>query len=234
MQSTEVHPEAAAANDPATASAATVRSRPKAPQRAPGRARIEAVLDAADRVIAARGVSALSLPVVAAEAGAPASSLYHFFPSMDALLTALLERYNARMDKDLEAAMATAPRPSDWRAMLLVLMQAGRDFHDAYPVYTDLLARASASTLLRRTDDAHMMAQGARLAQALDAAFHLPPVPDLAKRLGLAVAMTDRLWAFLPLENGRISDFAFEESVRAVISYVANYLPAFLTPKEPV
>ena len=111
-------------------------------------------------------------------------------------------------------------------------MQASRSFHDTHPVYVQLLRRALASPVLRETDEAHMAQLGEAMADALEAAFYLPPQPDLARRLSLMVITIDRIWGYMPLENGRISNFCFEESRRMAVSYLANYLPAYLTPRS--
>jgi AcrR family transcriptional regulator len=190
-----------------------------------------ALLAAADRIARDHGLDDLSLPAVAALAGASPSSLYHFFPSLDALYLALLKRYNAVQDQEFEAFLAEGAPASDWRSVASDLLAAGRAFHDAHPVYTQLLRRAAASGALRRADDANMARLGQRFAQLLESRFILPPIPHLATRLGAAAALADCLWAFLPDENGKISDFAFEESRKAVISYLSNYLPGELMPK---
>jgi len=207
--------------------------RRRGPLRAAGKARTEQVLDAADRLILASGAAALSLPAVAAEAGVPASSLYHFFPTVDALLAALLERYNALQDKMLDDAIASAQPIQRWTDLVDVLLLGARRFYDAFPVYGRLMAQAGATPLLGAVDLAHMDAMGARFADTISAAFVLPDTPDLSRRLTLAVLVIDRLWSVLPLDDGIISNFAFEESRRMVLSYLANILPPAPPLREP-
>ena len=201
-------------------------------RRAGGVARMAALLDAADQIARDRGLDAVTLPAVAALAGASPPSLYHFFPSLDALYLALLKRYNILQDQGFGAFLQIDAPASDWRVTTNQILAAGRAFHDAHPIYTQLLRRAAASDALRRADDANMARLGLRFAQLLEARFFLPPIPHLAARLGAAAAIADCLWAFLPDDNGKISDFAFEESRKAVISYLSNYLPGELMPRD--
>ena len=203
----------------------------KAPRRAAGRLRVESILDATDRIIAAGGADGLGLPAVAAAAGTSASSLYHFFPTLDALLTALLRRYNALQDQWLARALTADAPYRRWADLLNAQMRAARGFYDHHPVYGELMRRAMASPVLRQADEAHVVEMGRTMAAVFEACFHLPPVPDLERRASLVVMMIDRLWAQLPLEDGRISSFCFEESRRMAESYLANYLPAYLAPK---
>jgi len=67
------------------------------PQQDRGQKRYEAVLDAAERVIAEVGVEAMTTNAVAARAGAGMGSLYHFFADKNAIVVALAERYTSAM-----------------------------------------------------------------------------------------------------------------------------------------
>ena len=52
----------------------------------------EAVLDAAERVMAERGYEAATVASLVEEAGVPASSIYHYFGSKEGVLLAVMER----------------------------------------------------------------------------------------------------------------------------------------------
>lgn len=67
------------------------------------------LLNAAEAVVAARGVSALSLDAVAAEAGISKGGLLHHFRSKEALLVALVERMAAEMHASFDAVVAAEP-----------------------------------------------------------------------------------------------------------------------------
>ena len=61
------------------------------PNRRGARSR-EAVLDAAERVMAERGYEAATVASLVQEAGLPASSIYHYFGSKEGVLLAVMER----------------------------------------------------------------------------------------------------------------------------------------------
>ncbi len=63
------------------------------PKQYRGQRRIEELLDAAEAVIAEVGVDAMTTNAVAERARAGMGSLYHFFASKDAIVSALAERY---------------------------------------------------------------------------------------------------------------------------------------------
>jgi AcrR family transcriptional regulator len=74
----------------------------RAPQQDRGLKRVESILDAAESVIAEVGVDAASTNAIAERAGASVGSLYHFFPSKEAIIEALARRFADRK-RDLNA-----------------------------------------------------------------------------------------------------------------------------------
>src|ERR1700760_3674782 len=61
----------------------------------------EAVLDAAERLIAAQGYEAATVAALVTEAGIPASSIYHYFGSKEGVLLAVMERGAERFFAEL-------------------------------------------------------------------------------------------------------------------------------------
>src|SRR6478672_6999500 len=68
----------------------------------------EAVLDAAEQVMAERGFEAATVASLVEEAGVPASSIYHYFGSKEGVLLAVMERGAERFHEAL-------PGPSERR-----------------------------------------------------------------------------------------------------------------------
>jgi AcrR family transcriptional regulator len=71
----------------------------RAPQQTRGQRRVEEILDAAEAVIAEVGVEATTTHAIAERAGASVGSIYHFFPSKDAIIRAVVERFSALMSE---------------------------------------------------------------------------------------------------------------------------------------
>lgn len=82
--------------EPALGSPAKTGRLRRAPQQVRGSARVHAILDAAERVVAEAGPDGASMNAVAKAAGTAPGSLYHFFPDKDALLDAVAERQAER------------------------------------------------------------------------------------------------------------------------------------------
>ena len=84
-----------------------LRRRPRQPR---GQRRIEAILDAAERVFAVMGYEATSTNQIAAEAHTSIGSLYQFFPNKEAILRALVARSQEQMREVLEGVFASDPQ----------------------------------------------------------------------------------------------------------------------------
>ncbi len=65
----------------------------RAPQRAPGRRRVDAILDAASAILVEDGIAGLTMDAIVKRSGTSKSSLYHFFRDLDCVMDALLDRH---------------------------------------------------------------------------------------------------------------------------------------------
>jgi AcrR family transcriptional regulator len=78
------------------------RGATRAPVQRRGQQRVDAILDAAEAVIAEVGVEAATVQAIADRSGASVGSLYHFFANKDAIVEGLAERYNHTVRETME------------------------------------------------------------------------------------------------------------------------------------
>lgn len=93
----------------------------KAPVQARSHATVEAILEAAARILETDGLAALNTNAVAARAGVSVGSLYQYFPSKEAVLSALLQRERQMMCDQLREGVAASggvPLEAAVRALL--------------------------------------------------------------------------------------------------------------------
>jgi AcrR family transcriptional regulator len=208
------------------------RFQPTTPRRRGAVARAEGILDGLDRLLAQSSPSDIGLPAIAREAAIPLSSIYHLFPTAEAAFTGLVRRYNARMDKELEALLA-GPLPGTWQEIARELLSAVRDFYARNPVLARVVLGAVPERAARVTDDAHIAELAERFALEIERRFEAPHVRDLPRRLAIAMAISDRVWSLGVTDDGTIPDFLFEESLRALAGYLGHYLPPCLEQRRP-
>ena len=99
------------------------------PNRRGARSR-EAVLDAAERLIAKHGYEAATVSALVEEAGAPASSVYHYFRSKEGVLLAVMERGAERY---LAEAPAFGRRIGSRQEHLRALVETAASLLDRHP-----------------------------------------------------------------------------------------------------
>lgn len=78
------------------------------PKRARGRARVEALLEAASQVFAERGYDPATMTEIATRSSTAIGSLYRFFPTKEALAETLLQRFQERSAAGFEALAGRA------------------------------------------------------------------------------------------------------------------------------
>ena len=115
-----------------------------------------ALLDAAWRLVAEKGLAALTLREVARAAGVSHAAPYHHFPSRTALLDALAEEGFAGLDRAMGEAMGEAkagpaaggpaevgqtPRPVDGADVMVRIGRAYVDFACAHPEQLQVMFR---------------------------------------------------------------------------------------------
>lgn len=88
---------------------------PRVPLQARGQRRVDAILDAAAAVIRESGVGGLTVHGVAERAGTSIGSMYHFFPDLEAVIGALIDRRLQGFEPVLSALGAR--ERSEWSRM---------------------------------------------------------------------------------------------------------------------
>jgi AcrR family transcriptional regulator len=113
------------------------------PQQDRSRVRLQALLDAAEQVVAESGLQGLAMREVARRANLPIASVYHYFPSTAALVRALLEQQFENMNGILENGLKSR-FPMDTAEFSIEQVKALIDDVAAYffttPSATELLA----------------------------------------------------------------------------------------------
>src|SRR5258706_10071591 len=84
----------------------------KAPSQPRSARMVEAIIEAAARILETRGLAGFNTNAVAERAGVSIGSLYQYFPSKDAILVALMEHSLTMFSEDLSEAIDGAPGDS--------------------------------------------------------------------------------------------------------------------------
>ncbi|MCZ2830991.1 TetR/AcrR family transcriptional regulator [Modestobacter sp. VKM Ac-2986] len=170
------------------------------------------VAEAAWRVLSGRGVGALSVRTVAAEAGLATGSLRRAFPTQDALLVFSLELVARRVRERIGALDLTAPAPGPQTAVLLELLPLDAERRLEMEVFLHLGSLAVGGGALREVyDTAHreLAEASLRLIGSLVEAGWAPSSLDLPVEARRLHALVDGLALHLVRQDaGAPTDWA--------------------------
>ncbi|MET7452988.1 TetR/AcrR family transcriptional regulator [Streptomyces sp. NPDC005574] len=144
----------------------------RTPRQARSRARLAGVLAAAERVLIAEGVEALTTTRVAAEAKVSVGSLYQYLPDRNAIIDALAAGYFAKLEAVLDDLVPAAAEQR-WDDPVAVLIDAYTGLYRTEHGFRALWFGSGLTERTREADREHKrrMADGIRrLLLALDLA----------------------------------------------------------------
>lgn len=191
------------------------------PTQARGRARFEAILAASEALLLERGLAGFSIPDLASRLNCTRTSIYHFFPTPNALLNELSKRYLERLENhSREVGLACEHLP--WAEVLQEISSAIMRFHNAHPVGRMLILGAPASDESFRALEltiSHLGRQIRRLMRSIDVELprEAPDAAALAVELGTACL---RLSYHL---HGEITTAYRDECASAMIRFLEPY-----------
>ena len=190
----------------------------RAPAQSRSRARVEAILDAADAVFLEMGYAAATTNHVAERAGTSIGSLYRFFPDKEALLVALAERYGQRMAA-LGAEVSPIRAGTTLREQVAFGVRAFNALLVAWPGFRTLLAEANHPALAagRARQDAEMIA-------LLRASLRELGRDDAAVMATVTNTVLGALQGLSLTGDERFREAVVEEAIAMVVAYLASRL----------
>jgi AcrR family transcriptional regulator len=190
-------------------------------------ARIDAILAAARSILAQAGVAGLSIYTVAELAEIPPSSVYHFFPSVPALLEGLTADIHAAFRACLQAPIDSNNLTS-WRDLSRLVEERMLGLYNEDAAARQLILAQHGLSEVTQADRQHDIELGA-LMQALFARhFVLPQLPEDVDVFTLAMELGDRVYARSVQMHGVITPRLAEEGMRVFDAYLGLYLPPYL------
>lgn len=200
---------------------------PAIPKREPrqerGQRRVEEILDATEALILEVGATACSVQELAKRSGASVGSIYHFFPTKEAIFDALRERYALEALSIAEGVRQNAP---DWASLDLEtfiqrLFSPFTKFLERKPAMYELAIQAGGQRIAK---DATVHAI---IREAMDLAFARrwpeTSAEERATRLDVASAIGDGLSTLMIHAPAPMRARIRCEMPRAVFGYLSTF-----------
>lgn len=140
------------------------------PRQGRARIRVQAILEAATRLLVEAGYDALTTTRVAEEAGISVTSLYHYFANKRAIVAELTGHFVRHRKSDLDMLIERANRGEPWPGIVDTLIDDLTQAYRAAPVTAVILHALKADPELRKLDDrinAQVARQLTRLLEAM-------------------------------------------------------------------
>ncbi|SFU49973.1 transcriptional regulator, TetR family [Methylobacterium sp. 174MFSha1.1] len=210
----------------------TTPERPARPLRRRGVARLNLILDATESLLAENGAGDISLADIAAAAGVPLPSVYHFFPNRNAAFVALALRFNEEIYRRSIEVLAD-PEPQTWQELIDRKHCRAAEFQNGRPAALRLFLGAGVSVAVRKADLTGNARIAVSRARMFEAYFRMPVIPDFVAHLEIAAAAMDGVWSLSYGRHGLVTEAYRREATAATIAYLRRILPEIL-PRRPL
>ncbi len=202
------------------------------PSQARGEAKFDKLLDAAHSLIEEQGVEDFSLADVAKRAGVATGSAYHFFPNLEAIFIALVERYDIAFAQIVSEPIEASAVDS-WQDILELHFEKARQFINANPPALILIIGPGRSWQSKQVDTIGDSNIAISMVETIERFFVLPSHPPAAQLLHLGIRILEGLWELSVQQHGRVTKEFSRETTRAVAAYLRLYWPAYLERRTP-
>jgi AcrR family transcriptional regulator len=202
------------------------------PTQARGRAKFEGILDAAHSLVVEQGIGNFGMADVVERAEVATGSAYHFFPNLEAIFIALVERYDAEFAKlvrlDIDVGDVKA-----WSDIIELQFEKSREFMNANPPAMTLIIGPGRSWQSRVADTVAESAIAHSMVDTLERFFVLPQHPPPEQLLQLCIQILNGIWELSVQRHGRVTKEFERETVQVVCTYLRSYWPQHLDRRDP-
>lgn len=195
------------------------------------RRRNDQILDAAAQLLETVNIEDLSHSDIAEIAGTSKASVHYHFPTIASVQLALGRRYDAACS----AYLARIPLPSgemSWQQLMRHGATHARDWFNARRPACETLLGPLMTRENRLAGIEYNNQIGSTGLRGLRRRFEIPEQPHLEEVFAYNGEIIDLFWSRSYLTRGQIDDRALEESLRASLGYLRNFLPDYLPPKR--
>lgn len=213
------------------AAAKADRNQPRQPRQKRGVERFEAILDAAHELLAESTMADVSLYDIARIVGCAPATVYHLFPSTNAVFFALAERY-AKVWFEIMGRDDGPERIESWHDVVRCKYTAALAFYNANPQAMQVYLGLGTTREIRARDQELNRQLGAAITTAIRRYFRLPQADYLDDKFAHAIDISDAFWSLSYSRHGSITPELADESYIAAFSYLENFIPSHLPRSE--
>jgi len=226
-------PTATAKKNPRQKKLAASRKTAKRPNQARSKARVEAILQAAEKLLENHTQEEIGPYEIAAEADIPPGSVYYFFPTIGDLWAELTMKV-AR--QTILGLLKTGMNPDvaalGWQALFELNLSSTVDFYNSNPALAELILGPNTSREIYTSFDKGDITTSKISERILKKYYHLPHMPKLRLKLVTAIVASEAIMKQSYRTHGYITDELKQEALHLLITYMRTILPEELELRE--
>jgi AcrR family transcriptional regulator len=202
------------------------------PKQERGVRKFESILDATHELIVSMGARNFSLYDVADHADIAVGSVYHFFPSIESVFAALVERY----DQDFWRIVSEYIPPEDvetWSDIIWYQIENSRHYINGHQQILIMILGPGQTWQTRQVDTVGDTAIARAMQRNIEQYFDVPDNPEPAELLHLSIRILESFWQLSYQRHGKVTREMQGETFRAICAYLELYWPRHIPRKEP-
>ncbi|PSW18101.1 TetR/AcrR family transcriptional regulator [Photobacterium sanctipauli] len=186
--------------------------------------RLERIHTAITQLVAQRDINSISIYDVAKEAAIAASTVYHHYPNIEALLYELMKDIFA----DFTQVLDNAVKPEaihHWSDINRMIEQGFIDYYRSNPLVQRILLGQHTYTSIRHADAQNDLLLAEHVEAIYRRYFVLPELPKDVNIFAIALQVADKVYSMNYRENGDIPPEMAREAIVLTEAYLGTYLP---------
>jgi AcrR family transcriptional regulator len=198
--------------------------RARQPSRELGRIRFQLLLEATEDLLKTHSPGDLGLYQIAERAKISPGTVYHFFPTINAVFIALAERYHQNFHK-IVGEPARASRLISWQDLLIIRHERAVKYYNEHLPTSKILLGAPPSWEIQQADANYNESTAPTIFAYFDRIFLMPHVKDPEVHFEIMLAIAGAIWSISFRRHGTINGAYAEEAITACIAYCRKFLP---------
>jgi AcrR family transcriptional regulator len=189
-----------------------------------GRERRQLLLEAAYELLCERDIEEVSFRDIAARAGVPEGSAYHFYANRYDLFAALANELSGLFVAAHQRKIPARQRRS-WRDLAAYMVELGARVYAENPPARQLLIGGKTPPEVKQADRINDRVVGDVMYRVFARHFDIPDSDEMRAAFYYFIEITDLLFTLSVIEHGEITPEMMAEAQRAGVGYLATYLP---------
>ena len=194
----------------------------KVPVQQRGKARFNAIVEAAEELVLLAGIDDISPHKIAKQANIPPSSVYQYFPTMGALFSVMAEKHFMTAFHIVPEALENIEIRS-WRDLAAVIVDSAYDFYTQDKISEILFLGVYLSPGVREYTASRLTRLGSWYIEFFNLLYKKSDLEGLPEKLVICLDVTKTIYIRSLSLHGEISEYYREEARSVVMSYLGEF-----------